>query len=78
MQDKLNIFQIWRENGERLPFKVRKDSWSESLGHFAVIEKIEIGKWPYGKAYGQYFFHRVPGRKEEIRSAGTYSWTLVG
>jgi hypothetical protein len=77
MSEKQNIFQIWRENGEKLPFKARIDSWSESLGHFALIEKIEIGKWPYGEAHGQYFFHGVPGEKSEIRNAGTYRWTLI-
>jgi hypothetical protein len=77
MHDKQNVFEIWKENGEKLPFKVRIDSWSDRLGHYALIEKIEIGKWPYGKAYGQYFFHGKPGERGQIQNAGTYRWKLV-
>lgn len=72
-----NIFELWRENGEKLPFKAVIDSWSEAKGHYALIEKIEIKKWPYGNAYGQYFFNGKPGEKGYIRNAGTYRWKLV-
>lgn len=74
MSDK-NIFELWRENGEKLPIKVIINSWDETK-HYALIEKIEIKKWPYGKAYGQYFFYGRPGEKGEIRNAGTYRWKL--
>lgn len=72
-----NIFQLWRENGEILPFKVRLDSWSDYLEHYALIEEIEIKKWPYGNAFGQYFFHKKPGRKGKIDNAGCYRWKIV-
>lgn len=70
-----NIFQLWRENDEKLPFVVIKNSWDETK-HYAVIEKIEIGKWPYGKAYGQYFFNGKAGEKGLIDASGTYSWKM--
>lgn len=75
MHDKKNIFELWKENGEKLPFKVILDSWNEDR-HYAVIEKIEIKNWPYGTAYGQYFFNSKPGEKGVIRNAGTYRWKL--
>jgi hypothetical protein len=71
-----NIFQIWKENGEKLPFKVIRNSWNESAGHFLIVEKVIVKKWPYGDAYGQYFYHRKPGEKGKIDSAGTYAWRL--
>lgn len=70
-----NIFQLWRENGEKVPFQVIKDSWDESK-HFAVVERVEIGNWPYGKAYGQYFYNGVPSKKGLISGSGTYSWKI--
>lgn len=73
--ERKNIFQLWKENGEQIPFKVIKDSWDENK-HFAVIERIEIGKWPYGKAYGQYFFHGKAGEKGLISASGTYAWKI--
>lgn len=75
MKEYKNIFELWKDNNERLPFKVRINSWSES--HFAIVEKIEIIKWPYGKAFGQYFFYGKPGKNGLIENSGTYRWTLV-
>lgn len=75
MHDKKNIFELWRENGEKLPFMAIIDSWDETK-HYALIEKIEIKKWPYGNAFGQYFFNGEPGEKGAIRNSGTYRWKL--
>jgi len=47
-----NIFQLWRENGETLPFKVAKSTWSAEVGHYLVVERIEIKSSPYGAAWG--------------------------
>lgn len=73
--EKKNIFELWRENGEKLPFMAIIDSWDENK-HYAVIERIEIKKWPYGNAYGQYFFNGKPGARGPISNAGTYRWKL--
>lgn len=70
-----NIFQLWKENDEKLPFKVIRNSWDENK-HYAVIERIEIGKWPYGNAYGQYFYNGIAGKKGPIECAGTYAWKI--
>jgi hypothetical protein len=39
-----NIFQLWKVNGERLPFPVVKNSWSATPGHYLLVEKVEIKK----------------------------------
>lgn len=75
MEEK-NLFQLWKENNEQLPFKAILNSWSEEAGHYALIEKIEIKKWPYGTAYGQYFFHGNPGKIGKIDNAGCYRWEI--
>ncbi len=80
-----NIFEIWNEIGETVPFAVRNYRWSDNK--YAVVEKIEIGKWPYGNAYGyptfngQYsnsYEHDKKWRQtKQIPLAGCYQWTLV-
>jgi hypothetical protein len=72
-----NIFQLWRENGEHLPFTIGKSTWSAEAGHFLVVEKVEIKKWPYGSAWGRYHWNGVPGPSEKISAAGTYNWTRI-
>lgn len=37
-----NIFQLWKENGESLPFKVAKSTWSSAAGHYLIVEKVEV------------------------------------
>jgi hypothetical protein len=76
MSDGKNIFELWKENGEKLPFKAIINSWSEEKGHYAIIEKVEVKTWPYGDAYGQYFFHGKAGERGKIRNAGTYRWRM--
>ncbi|TXJ22297.1 MAG: hypothetical protein E6Q24_21260 [Chitinophagaceae bacterium] len=81
----LNIFEIWNAIGRQTPFAVRRDHWSE--GQYAVVEKIEIEKWPYGKAYGypieegkhsDRFEYDVNWRATNIiPSSGTYQWSLA-
>lgn len=75
MSDDRNIFQLWRENGEKLPMRVILDSWDENK-HYAVVDRIEIKNWPYGNAFGQYFFHGKAGERGLIRNSGTYRWKL--
>jgi hypothetical protein len=80
-----NIFEIWREIGEKVPFAVRNYRWSDK--YYSVVEKIEIGKWPYGKAYGyptingQYSDHYERDKRwrqtKQIPLDGCYQWTLV-
>jgi hypothetical protein len=73
-----NIFELWRSNGEKLPFTVAKNSWSASAGHFLVVEEIQIKKWPYGSAWGRYYWKGIPSsHKEKIAAAGTYNWRLL-
>lgn len=76
--DRKNIFQLWRDNGEVLPFKVAKSSWSTEAGHYLIVERIEIKTWPYGAAWGQYHWRGVPGEKnEKINQPGTYTWKAL-
>lgn len=81
-----NIFELWRENGEKLPFKVRRENWTMP-NVFILVEDIEIKKWPYGTAYGKSM--NIIKSGEEIISnnqyhcrngivgcAGCYQWIL--
>jgi hypothetical protein len=54
-----NVFQLWKEGGERLPFKVIRWTWNNATSAF-LVERIEIGKWPYGKAWGRFIRNGVP------------------
>ena len=80
-----NIFEIWDENGRKLPFAVRRDNWTEQ--YYTVVEEVEIKKWPYGIARGyptinghrtNHYNYSSSWRKDrQIPSAGSYQWTLV-
>lgn len=73
-----NIFQLWRENGERLPFIVARNSWETAGGSYLVVQRVEIKTWPYGSAWGQYYYRGKPsGPQEKIQVAGTYAWMLL-
>lgn len=77
MEDRKNIFELWRENDEVLPFKVKRTHWSDSVEQYYLVERIEVKKWPYGDAYGKYFRNGKIGISEKIDSSGTYSWEVV-
>jgi len=57
-----NVFQLWKERAEVLPFRVRRSSWAEDS--YFIVQRVEIkedyykktGKL-YGKAYGQFYHH---------------------
>jgi hypothetical protein len=73
VSNKRNLFEIWKENGEKLLFRAVIDSWDPAK-HFVVVEKVTIKNWPYGVAEGRYFFNGKPGERGVIRNAGTYRW----
>ncbi len=73
--ERKNIFQLWRENGEVLPFNVVLNSWDPTK-RYAEITAVDIKKWPYGNAMGQYFIGDQPGHKSKIRNAGSFTWSL--
>jgi hypothetical protein len=80
-----NIFEIWKDTGENVPFAVRNYRWSDK--YYTVVEKIKIGKWPYEKAYGyptingkysDHYEHDKRWRQtKQIPLDGCYQWTLV-
>jgi hypothetical protein len=80
-----NIFEIWRDNGETVPFAVRRWNWSDQ--YYTIVTKIEIKKWPYGNAYGyptingmysdHYNYDKNWRTKKMIPCAGCYQWTIV-
>lgn len=72
-----NIFEIWALNEQKLPFKVRKESWNKAVSQHYLIEKIEISKWPYGKAWGRYVRNGDAGDTEKVPNSGTYTWIKV-
>lgn len=74
--DRPNIFQLWGLNGEQLPFHVRKKTWSKKVRQFYKVTRIQIGKWPYGAAWGHYCRAGQEGPEEKIKAAGVYDWEL--
>ena len=72
-----NVFQLWKEGGERLPFKVIRWTWNPATSTF-LVERIEIGKWPYGKAWGRFIRNGVPEVPQQLSGAGSYQWKVVG
>ena len=80
-----NIFQIWDDIGRKTPFAVRRDNWSNK--YYAIVEKVEITKFPYGNAYGfstrngiysNHFSYDCKWRRNMIiPCCGCYQWSLV-
>lgn len=71
-----NVLEIWRDNGEVVPFCVRRWSWAkESL---AVVTKVKVVEFPYGEVDG-YFLRsgRVVKYDKCLWCAGNYEWCLV-
>lgn len=51
---------------------------SAAAGHFLIVERVEVNKWPYDDAWGHYHWHGRPAEGAKIRAAGTYNWKAVG
>src|SRR5262245_18279714 len=82
-----NIFELWRRNGELLPFGARRASWAETT--HVLVEEIKIRRWPYGEAFGWVYVRgekqppldaKAPlsrSRVPDISCAGSYHWSFV-
>ncbi len=77
-----NVFEIWNDNNEQLPFFVRRHSWGKN-SKFLVTE-IEIKEEYYkktGKLYGvaKGFFYRRGDKEgfQGLNCAGCYQWDKV-
>lgn len=70
-----NVFQLWKDGGEKLPFKVIRWTWSHTS--YFIVEEVQIGKWPYGKAWGRFVRDGVHGELQQIDNAGSYHWKAV-
>jgi len=77
-----NVFQIWKDNKEKLPFFVRRSSWS-GYSKF-LVTKIEIKEEYYKKtgnlygfAYGHYYNDGKKGEYQGLGCAGCYQWMMV-
>ncbi len=83
-----NVFQIWNENGQKVPFIVQKLGWQSDS--FFKVSKVEVAEknWKYfketgdiyGKAFG--FFYRRDeqiGQRgpTELANPGVYKWRQV-
>ena len=72
-----NIFELWALNNKELPFRVRKETWNTEIDQYYLVEKVEITKWPYGKAWGCYVRDGVSKDANKIPNSGTYTWIKV-
>ncbi len=83
--DQKNIFEIWKDNGKRLPFAVRRVNWTNQ--YYTIVTGIKIKKWPYGDAYGyptvmgvysdHYEYEREWRENQIIPCCGCYQWHYV-
>jgi hypothetical protein len=76
VDERLNVFQLWDQCGRRLPIKVVKETWARNPGHYFLLERVEVGKWPYGSAWGRYHQGGSVGDSVKLRNAGTFTWHL--
>lgn len=70
-----NVFELWKENGESVPFKVIRWTWNPTT--VFLVERVEIGKWPFGKAWGTFIRNGVQGPTEKLANAGSYQWKIL-
>lgn len=89
----LNVFQIWKEHGELVPFAVRRHSWNPLS--FFIVTSVEIKNFPYGNASGYFISYKNAKptedgyfeidlteieKKESLQGlscAGCYQWEYV-
>ena len=72
-----NVFQLWEEGGAKLPFKVIRWTWNPATSTF-LVERIELGKWPYGRAWGRFIRDGVlEATPQQLSGAGSYLWKVV-
>lgn len=88
----MNIFQIYKSVGDKVPFVVISDQWANEYGlnYGVCVSRVELSEKfseekPYGKAYG-YSLTPLNGNKntfpygrtlKQISCAGCYKWELV-
>lgn len=77
VRDWHNIFELWELNGRKLPMKVIRENWNETVDHFLLVESIEIRRWPFGFAWGRYHRNGQAGVTQKIGSSGSYEWKVV-
>jgi len=80
-----NLFQIWKYNGEVLPFAAWLNTWNKD--RYTIVEEIKIEHWPYGIARGYPTVNGIPSDIYEcypewksdrvIPNAGVYRWEHV-
>lgn len=83
-----NIFELFYNNDQKVPFKAKRQNWDNRF--YVVVEKVEPKQTPtgtYGKAYGypckdgirnNHFAYDKKWREEGIiPNAGSYQWELV-
>ncbi|MCZ4090609.1 hypothetical protein [Sinorhizobium psoraleae] len=70
-----NVFQLWKEGGEKLPFTVIRWTWGPAS--YFLVEKLEIGKRRYGKAWGRFVRDGVAGEPQKMDNAGSHQWKIV-
>ncbi|MBN9066654.1 MAG: hypothetical protein J0H60_09330 [Rhizobiales bacterium] len=73
---KKNVLELWKTNGEKLPFKVIRWTWNPATNF--LVERVEIRKWPYGKAWGRFVRNGIAdAASEQLSCAGNFQRKIV-
>jgi hypothetical protein len=81
----VNILEIWKANGQAVPFAVRRDGWAGK--YYVIVESVTIRRWPYGEATGypvvngepndHFVYDQAWRERRVIPNAGSNQWSLV-
>jgi len=78
MRSKKNVFDLWVDNDKKLPFFVRRWSWStHSKFMVAKIEPKQTKTGLYGSAYGYFYNDDKKNEYSKLSCAGNYQWDKV-
>lgn len=74
-----NIFELYLECGQVVPFRVRRNTWRNE--HWLEVTEVRLAPRTrdgrqYGEAFGVYHFAGKAPFSGTVACAGCYQWTL--
>lgn len=58
----MNILDLCRKRNGELPFRVRKDYWSQTNNLNILVTRVDVNEYGYPVAYGTVFYGNTPAR----------------